>query len=265
MNKEAFYFPHFSNARNDRKVKRLRKELGAEGYGIYFMILETLRDEPDFSYPMQDIDLLASDFDVSEPKVRTVICNYSLFDVSKDEKFFSPKLIEYLEPYFRMRKQRQNAIKARWDKDKEIRELEENVDTTVLRPYNDHNTDVIQKKVKESKRKESKVNKNIKTDVDIVYDKYPTKCPTNSRTTSKNSNCKQKIKAMLKTISRDDMIKTIDWYVQDCAKTKTYIKNFDTFLNNFPDIPNETSLSNVVIPEKKEEWHSFKKPQGIQL
>ena len=32
MNKDAFYFPHFSNARNDRKLRRVRKELGIEGY-----------------------------------------------------------------------------------------------------------------------------------------------------------------------------------------------------------------------------------------
>ena len=42
MEKDAFYFPHFSNARTDRKLRRVRKDLGLEGYGIYFMLLEVM-------------------------------------------------------------------------------------------------------------------------------------------------------------------------------------------------------------------------------
>ena len=109
MNKDAYYFPHFSNARHDRKVKRIIKELGVEGYGIYFMLLEVLRDQPDMQYPMDDIDLLADEFKTSEQKVNTVICNYKLFDITTDHKFFSPKLIEYMEPYFKMKEQRTRA------------------------------------------------------------------------------------------------------------------------------------------------------------
>ena len=88
MEKEGFYFPHFCNARHDRKIKRLRKELGVEGYGIYFMLLETLRDQHDLRYPLEDIDLLAEEFNVSEQKVRVTICNYSLFEIDEDQKFF---------------------------------------------------------------------------------------------------------------------------------------------------------------------------------
>ena len=61
MTKDAFYFPHFSNARNDRKLRRLRKELGIEGYGIYFMVLEVLRDQEGFKYPLEDLDLLSEE------------------------------------------------------------------------------------------------------------------------------------------------------------------------------------------------------------
>jgi hypothetical protein len=97
--KDAFYFPHFSNARHDRKIRRVRKELGGEGYGIYFMILETLRDQNDYIFPMEDIDLLADEYGTSEQKIRTVICNYGLFETNEDDDFTSPKLIEFLKPY----------------------------------------------------------------------------------------------------------------------------------------------------------------------
>jgi len=99
MDKDAFYFPHFSNARHDRKIKRLRKELGLEGYGIYFMILETLREQAEYNYPIEDIDLLADEFGTSEQKIRIVISNYELFTTNESEHFFSPKMMVYLTPY----------------------------------------------------------------------------------------------------------------------------------------------------------------------
>ena len=99
MDKDAFYFPHFSNARIDRKIRRVRKELGIEGYGIYFMLLETLREQQGFKFPIQDLDLLADEFGTSEQKVRTVVTNYQLFKVDEGEEFFSPKFNMYLKPY----------------------------------------------------------------------------------------------------------------------------------------------------------------------
>ena len=149
MNKDAYYFPHFSNARHDRKVKRIIKELGVEGYGIYFMLLEVLREQSNFEYPMDDIDLLADEFRTSEQKVRTVICNYKLFDVTPDEKFFSPKLIEYLEPYFKMKAQRQLA----GQKSAEARQRKALQQANDEQPSNDRSTTVQQSKIKKSKVK----------------------------------------------------------------------------------------------------------------
>jgi hypothetical protein len=145
MNKDAYYFPHFSNARTDRKLLRVRKELGIEGYGIYFMLLEVLRDTPEYKYPLEDIDLLANEFDTSEPKVRTVICNYKLFEVDENDCFFSLRFNEFLQPYLKMKEQRRTAGLA----------------SAAKRLLNDRSTTVQQSKVKESKEEESKVNEII--------------------------------------------------------------------------------------------------------
>ena len=113
--KDAYYFPHFSNARQDKKLRRVRKELGVEGYGIYFMILETLRDQEDFSYTVDDIDLLADDFGTSEQKIRTVIANYGLFAFSEDGKMFtSERFIQYMQPYLEKRERARAAALKRW-------------------------------------------------------------------------------------------------------------------------------------------------------
>jgi hypothetical protein len=146
MEKEAYYFPHFCNARHDRKIRRLRKELGVEGYGIYFMLLETLREQQDLMYPLEDLDLLAEEFGVSEAKIQVAVSKYDLFEIDESQKFFSPKMLVYLEPYFRMKEQRREA----------------GLKSAAKRQLNNRSTTVEQMKEKESKvneikEKESKV------------------------------------------------------------------------------------------------------------
>jgi hypothetical protein len=55
MKKDAYYFPHYSNARNDAKLIKLRRVLGIEGYGLYFMLLEVLREQTDFQFPLNGV------------------------------------------------------------------------------------------------------------------------------------------------------------------------------------------------------------------
>jgi len=160
MEKDAFYFPHFCNARHDRKIKRLRKELGTEGYGIFFMLLEILRDQIDFKYPMKDIDLLAEEFGTSEQKVRVTICNYQLFELDEKEQFFSPKLVLYLQPYMKMKEQRRLAGVKSGEARKLTSGEKENE-----RPFNGCSTDDQRElneneQSKQSKIKESKVKEN---------------------------------------------------------------------------------------------------------
>lgn len=114
MKKDAYYFPHYCNARHDRKIRRIRKELGVEGYGIFFMLLEVLREQTDFRYPVDDLDLLADEFGTSEQKISVVVSNYGLFTVDEKNKFFSPKLVFYLEPYFKRVERAKKAAEVRW-------------------------------------------------------------------------------------------------------------------------------------------------------
>ncbi|MFR4036304.1 MAG: Lin1244/Lin1753 domain-containing protein [Butyricimonas faecalis] len=52
MSKDAYYFTHDSNAKDDPKCALLIDQLGMEGYGIYWMLIEVLRDQPDYKYPL---------------------------------------------------------------------------------------------------------------------------------------------------------------------------------------------------------------------
>lgn len=172
MEKDAFYFPHFSNARNDKKLKRARKELGIEGYGIFFMLLEILREESDFKYPLKDIDLLADDFGTSEQKVRTIIANYELFEVDIEQRFFSSKFIEFLQPYIHMKEQRRIAgIKSGEVRRAKTLNLIENE-----QPFNGSST-VVQRELNENEQsKVNKVKENIySTDFLEFFSLYPRK------------------------------------------------------------------------------------------
>lgn len=161
--KQGYYFPHFEEARNDRKIKRLRKELGIEGYGIYFMILEVLRSQPLFKYPINDIDLLADDFGTSEQKVKTVIFSYELFIIESTD-FFSTKFIENLEPYLKMVEQRRIAgLKS--GETRKIKAIEKlnSCSTAVERSLNEN---------EQSKENKSKENENKKTFFKIGLKEY---------------------------------------------------------------------------------------------
>lgn len=241
MQKDAYYFPHFCNARHDRKIKRLRKELGLEGYGIYFMLLETLREQQDLMFPMDDIDLLAEEFGTSEQKIRVTICNYELFELDQDQKFFSPKMLVYLEPYFKMREQRKLAGKASADK----------------RMLNDRSTTVQQSKGKESKEEEIKGKEN-KEIFRLTYSSNPLrndlfekwiKYKKEKKSTYTPSGINQLLKDW-EDIPTEDLAKAINFSISN-----NWQGLFPPKKNTAPgstDIRNTTTLQNKpIIPE---EW-----------
>ena len=108
MSKDAFYFPHDSNAKEDPKCVLLIEQLGPEGYGIYWILIETLRDQPGYRYPMVLISALARKYNTTAEKVKAVIVNYNLF-TTDDKDFFSESLIKRMASY---EHKREMAVKA---------------------------------------------------------------------------------------------------------------------------------------------------------
>lgn len=157
MKKDAYYFPHFCNARSDRKIKRLKKDLGIEGYGIYFMTLEVLREQTDFKYPITDVDLLADEFGTSEAKLVAVIKKYDLFEVDFENNFFSPKLMLYLQPYIEKSERARIAAQTRWNKvKKDANALPEQCESESKSNANQNTSKGEEKKREESKLKDIK-------------------------------------------------------------------------------------------------------------
>jgi len=72
-------------------------------------------------------------------------------------------------------------------------------------------------------------------DIDSIYAEYPTRCVVTGRALGKSSSDKNKIERLLRDKTKEQMLLTIRRYVDECKADKVYMKNFGTFLNNFPD------------------------------
>jgi hypothetical protein len=53
--KDAYYFPHDSNASHDQKILQLRVSHGWEGYGLFWALIESLRDSPTYELPLDSM------------------------------------------------------------------------------------------------------------------------------------------------------------------------------------------------------------------
>nr|DAW10801.1 MAG TPA: DnaD like replication protein [Caudoviricetes sp.] len=117
------YFSHDSNARNSDKLMKVRMGLGAEGYGIFFMLIERLREEEGYKSTI-DYDTLAFDLRVEPEKVKQVVENYDLFKFTEDGKYFYSdsfnERMEMMDVRAQQRKSKaKKAAEARWNKQSE--------------------------------------------------------------------------------------------------------------------------------------------------
>ena len=92
---KSYYFQHDYNSANDVKILFLRQQLGIEGYGIFWFIIEQLAQAGGY-LPLKIIPVLAMQIQTSADKVASVIKNYDLFTVEEPD-FFSARLLKQLE------------------------------------------------------------------------------------------------------------------------------------------------------------------------
>jgi len=137
--KDAYYFSHDANSQDDPKCMILIDQLGMEGYGIFWALIEKLRAEKEYKLPLLVCASFARRWGTSKEKVEAVVLKYNLFRIEDDEFFYSERLKNSME--LKSLKATE-SISKRWN------------NTNVLQA----NTSVLRKdtiKVKESKVKES--------------------------------------------------------------------------------------------------------------
>lgn len=93
------YIPHPSNYRHASGIVALRIEEGAAGYGIYWMIIELLRDAPSFKFSGNPRAIAFAINEANIELVSRVIGNYGLFDFDDDGLLLSPWLLDAMGAY----------------------------------------------------------------------------------------------------------------------------------------------------------------------
>ena len=84
--------------------------------------------------------------------------------------------------------------------------------------------------------------------VDKMYSIYPATCPKRNTSTGKSRKDKERIKRLLRTYTREQIEQVIRAEV-DNNYGVNYMKNFSTFLNNFP----EPTMETPKVESKKDE------------
>lgn len=108
------YFSHDSNARNDEKLLRLRMRHKAAGYGVYFMILERMREEKNYMCA-KDYNMIAFDLREDAALIKSVVEDFGLFVFTDDGKYFySESFLRRMDTKDKVSMSRSKAARARW-------------------------------------------------------------------------------------------------------------------------------------------------------
>lgn len=92
MAKDAYWFSHDANARNDKNMVKLRRMLSMKGVGIYWCIIEMLREEPGYKLPEESINEICFDLRCDQKDVMIIINDCGLLKI-EDGLLFSESLI----------------------------------------------------------------------------------------------------------------------------------------------------------------------------
>lgn len=235
-NKDAYYFSHDANALTDPKILAMRCDYGLEGYGLYWAIIEMMRNEKTYrlNYSKNTFRAIKSLTNTTieiEKYINDCINDYELFKV-EDNKLFSNSLLRRMEDYDHKKTiSRENGKKGGAPKGNQNakKTKENNLETT----QNNQQVDLIQaettqnnqSKVKESKENKNKENENTeKINSADLLQKYFIECLG-----STNLNAIQECISYL-----DDLpIEVIRIALQKTADANANWKYTKTILNNW--------------------------------
>lgn len=123
--KDAYFFSHDCNARNDPKILALRSVYGAEGYGVYFMLVEILREQPEYRLSVNKYiwNTLAMQMQVEASHLEQIIndcCtefaeNGSTLLVNDGEYLYSASLLRRMGKVDDISNLRREAARKRWE------------------------------------------------------------------------------------------------------------------------------------------------------
>lgn len=123
--KDAYFFSHDCNARNDPKILALRSVYGTEGYGVYWMLIEILREQPDYKLAVNKYiwSTLAMQMQVDASRLEQII-NDCCTEFSEDgntllvndgKYLYSSSLLRRMGKVDDISNLRREAARKRWE------------------------------------------------------------------------------------------------------------------------------------------------------
>lgn len=221
--KDAYYFSHDSNARSDENILRLRVKYGWEGYGLYWAIVEILRESSDGRYCIKNIPSLNIALN-TEKYPENFLHNFindciefELFTLKAD-KFYSNRLLRTIARFKEI-----SSIRSANAKQKQSK--------------GGAKSDRKGKKIKE---------KETKQPFEDVWEKYPKK--DGRKAAERYFNHSVKTEKDFK-----DFNTAMNNYLESDTVKRGFVKNGSTFFNNWRDwieTPESVKIKSDLEPEK---------------
>ena len=224
MAKDAYFFSHDANARNDTKILSMRCDYGLKGYAMYFIIVECMRDEEDYKLLLDDNTSRAlamqmhSKTDIVGKFITDCINLYSLFQ-SDGATFWSDSLLRRMSKVQEIREARKLAAAKRWGSD-----------ANAMQENSKCNANAMQLDAKEKKVKEKKVKNIYISDCEYLWNLYPEK--------DGKIPAMKKLPGLIEKYGKDQIERTIKRYIEsvDQRRAKGFpdlkFKNGSTFFNS---------------------------------
>jgi len=184
MSKDAYFFKHDCNARNDEKLLEVRRRYGMEGYGIYWAIIEKMREASGYTLT-QDYGAIAWDLRCKESMVKSIVEDFGLFS-TEEGLIASHRLMEDMAKWDRKRQAYveggRKGMATRWAKkedgkdgdSKEAEQAEPQMQEELVLSGSDTETSAAKRKTSRKKYSEeqTELHSQCKTIFDEIYQKY---------------------------------------------------------------------------------------------
>lgn len=230
MSKDAFWFKHDSNASRDLRLMQIKAIYGLEGLGVFWSIVEVLREQKGYKWEEKQVNILAKIIDCDVQKLNNFLTDckrISLFSFENGH-IFSNRLIKDMKV---------------WESKKKNRTKEE-------RNENENGTD------EEHKRREEERREDIRYIINHLNSVSGSKYRESTKAT------KHHIEARLnEKFSREDFKKVIDikssqWLAD--PQMQKYLRPETLFGTKFESYLNEWKEPKKIEPPKEVPKDFFK-------
>lgn len=104
------FFSHDYNPRGDKKIIKLFMSMGAEGYGLYWLIVEYMHQN---HFMVSDESIVAYDLRVDIEKIHRIMTEFELFRI-EGEEYISDRILRNLNYVEQKNEDKKNAANTRW-------------------------------------------------------------------------------------------------------------------------------------------------------